>query len=306
LKKTTLGNNSPEWRWRGVIFCTSFATLLFEVILTRVLSVTMWCHFAFMVISLAMLGLTAGALLVFLAPQFFTTEKMERRIGVFSFLFSVAIVLAFLMHLSIPFMTPRSLPAAFSLGFNCCIITVPFIFSGTLITLLLTRTSAETGALYAFDLLGAALAPIAFVLLLGYFDAASTIFVSAIVALVPVFLVRKHTKALTAFASIAIACFVILICFNGYRNARGRTLFPILFAKSGLTTPNIYEEWNSFSRIAIADPLIKDPQPFGWGYGDSIPSFHAPKQLTLTIDASAATVLTNFNGNFDSVAYLFL
>ena len=50
------------------VFLISLATLMFEILLTRVFSVTMWHHFAFMAVSLAMVSTTAGAGAVFLAP----------------------------------------------------------------------------------------------------------------------------------------------------------------------------------------------------------------------------------------------
>ncbi len=40
----------------------ALATLMYEILLTRIFSVTMWYHFAFMAISVAMFGMTAGAL----------------------------------------------------------------------------------------------------------------------------------------------------------------------------------------------------------------------------------------------------
>ena len=57
------------------VFLISLATLMFEILLTRVFSVTMWHHFAFMAVSLAMFGTTAGAGAVFLAPRFFEAHR---------------------------------------------------------------------------------------------------------------------------------------------------------------------------------------------------------------------------------------
>ena len=48
-----------------LIFLASMASLAFEVLLTRIFSITLWYHFAFMVISIAMLGF-AAYLLAFL------------------------------------------------------------------------------------------------------------------------------------------------------------------------------------------------------------------------------------------------
>jgi hypothetical protein len=41
---------------------------MYEVLLTRVFSVTMWYHFAFMAISMAMFGMAVGAVVVYLLP----------------------------------------------------------------------------------------------------------------------------------------------------------------------------------------------------------------------------------------------
>ena len=43
------------------VFCVTSATLMLQLIQTRMLSVVVWYHLAFFVISMAMLGLTAGA-----------------------------------------------------------------------------------------------------------------------------------------------------------------------------------------------------------------------------------------------------
>src|SRR6059058_5640109 len=47
----------------AAIACTSFATLLLEIALTRLFSVVLFYHFAFLAISVALLGLGAGGVL---------------------------------------------------------------------------------------------------------------------------------------------------------------------------------------------------------------------------------------------------
>ena len=47
---------------------------MYEILLTRIFSVTMLYHFAFVALSVAMFGLTAGALVVYLAPHLFPPE----------------------------------------------------------------------------------------------------------------------------------------------------------------------------------------------------------------------------------------
>lgn len=74
------------------VFLISLATLMFEILLTRVFSVTMWHHFAFMAVSLAMFGTTAGAGAVFLAPRYFEAHRATFQMGVSSLLFAASTV----------------------------------------------------------------------------------------------------------------------------------------------------------------------------------------------------------------------
>src|SRR5262249_16381103 len=43
------------------VFAIAAATLMYEILLTRIFSVTMWYHFAFLAVAAALLGMTAGA-----------------------------------------------------------------------------------------------------------------------------------------------------------------------------------------------------------------------------------------------------
>ena len=47
------------------LFLIALTTLTHQVLLTRIFSVTMWYHFAFVAISIALFGMTAGALLAY-------------------------------------------------------------------------------------------------------------------------------------------------------------------------------------------------------------------------------------------------
>ena len=56
------------------MFLLAFATLSTEIALVRVLSVVAWYHLAFFAVSTAMLGMTAGAVTVYLTPAWFSTS----------------------------------------------------------------------------------------------------------------------------------------------------------------------------------------------------------------------------------------
>src|ERR1700747_1405822 len=73
------------------VFLISCSTLMMELILTRIFSVKLYYHYAFMVISLALLGSGASGVYIFLFPELFKREQMERHLCLFSFWFAASI-----------------------------------------------------------------------------------------------------------------------------------------------------------------------------------------------------------------------
>ena len=62
-----------------LLLCAS--TLMYEIILTRLLSVTCWYYLAFVSVSMAMFGMTAGALAVQLRSEWFPGNLIRRRLS---------------------------------------------------------------------------------------------------------------------------------------------------------------------------------------------------------------------------------
>src|SRR3954467_2155338 len=137
------------WKFHAGLFLTTLSLLNLELFLTRIFSVTMWYHFAFMAISLAMFGLAAGAVLV---------EVMKKRdahhsLANIALLFAVSSAVCFTAQLYIP-VDPESHIAWTTLAF--VLISIPFVFAGMAVCVALTRFPAHTGSLYAADLAGSA------------------------------------------------------------------------------------------------------------------------------------------------------
>jgi hypothetical protein len=119
------------------LFVITLSTLMYEVLLTRIFSVTMWYHFAFVAISVALFGMTVGALLVHLLPERFPDERAKERLSLFALLFGVSIVLSFLTQLSIPINQEWTLMGVYSVGFTYLVTAVPSVFSGVCVCLAL-------------------------------------------------------------------------------------------------------------------------------------------------------------------------
>src|SRR5438876_3225116 len=83
----------------GGVFAVAAATLMYEVLLTRIFSVTMWYHFAFLSVAAALLGMTAGAVLVHARPRTFGPEAAPRLTAASALLFAVGVPATFVAHL---------------------------------------------------------------------------------------------------------------------------------------------------------------------------------------------------------------
>ena len=81
------------------IFLVAMATLMFEILLTRIFSVTLWAHLAFVAVSVAMFGMTLGAVLVYLFSAWFTPARARLNLALSSALFGVTAVWSLDFHL---------------------------------------------------------------------------------------------------------------------------------------------------------------------------------------------------------------
>src|SRR4051794_17681871 len=95
LPQVTSPKPTPNLRTYAGLFFVALATLMYEILLTRIFSVTMLYHFAFVALSLAMFGMTAGALAVYLAPRLFRPDRVHQQIAAAAVAFPIAIVLSF-------------------------------------------------------------------------------------------------------------------------------------------------------------------------------------------------------------------
>jgi len=130
------------------VFLIALATLSWEILLTRIFSATMYYHFVFMSVSLAMLGFGCSGVIVFLFPQFFSREKCSNHLTLFSSLFSVTIFLAIVVFLQVDFAIRTSLSSFLDLSKVFFFIFLPYFFSGITITLALKHYSKNVTVLY--------------------------------------------------------------------------------------------------------------------------------------------------------------
>ncbi len=237
----------PEKTLLAGLALTSFAALLLELSLTRLFSVILFYHFAFLAISIALLGLGAGGVFAYLLKNRLApveTRQLGARLCMANALV-VVVVLEIVLHV------PVSLDVS---GRNFLRLTVlylaaavPFFLTGLLFSVVFAREPQRIPRLYGADLCGGALACLAVVPLLNWLGGPNAILVSA-VALAVASMIWAETHAARKHASwLALA----LVALTG-ANYSGR-LIDVVYAKGMFRDPAWveFERWNALSRVEV-------------------------------------------------------
>jgi hypothetical protein len=89
-------------RYYFAIFILATSTLSYQILITRFFSVMLYYHFAFAAISLAMLGLTRGAMAVYEKPARYAPERVGVEFANHAAWFAVTGVGAMIAFLCVP------------------------------------------------------------------------------------------------------------------------------------------------------------------------------------------------------------
>jgi len=272
------------------------ATLVFEVALTRLLSVTTWYHLAFLAISTAMLGMTAGAVSVYLRPERFTPGRVMPQAGRASAYYACAVPAALAVLCLVPVLSPESTMGVLSLLVTAAVSAMPFYCAGIVVTVMLTKTPMPVGRLYAADLAGAAAGCLLALACLEVVDAPSAILVSAGIGLAAATCFWS-SAGLGARSTLAGVGAVGLIGLGLLNSTTSNGIGPAT-VKGELQSRQAfeYERWNSYSRVALFPRQESAPQY--WGASPKAPS--APiLQYHMNIDGEAGTTARQFSSMAD-------
>ena len=137
---------------------TSFASLLLELGLTRLFSVVLFYHYAFLAISVALLGLGAGGVFAHLRRDWLSRWDTRRLAAEISLTCSIVVIIV----LEIVLRTPVGLDVGASNFLRLSIIYFaaagPFFLVGLLFSVVFARYPHSISRLYGADLTGGALA----------------------------------------------------------------------------------------------------------------------------------------------------
>src|SRR5579871_1701105 len=135
----TRRNAIPERTLIAGIGLTSFATLLLELSLTRLFSVVLFYHFAFLAISIALLGLGAGGVFAYLLKRRLSTIHTRKLASLLCMANSVLVVMVLEVVLYVPVALEVSRKNFLHLTAIYLAAAVPFFFTGLLFSIVFAR-----------------------------------------------------------------------------------------------------------------------------------------------------------------------
>ncbi|MEZ4637769.1 MAG: hypothetical protein R2856_22905 [Caldilineaceae bacterium] len=289
-------------RYFTAIGLTAMSTLMLELILTRIFSVTMWYHFAFMAISLALFGLSAGASLPLPVAQTLPAEALESQSSAWMLAFAATLPLIFAVIIRIPFDGGISWHSFRQLTLIYILAAIPFLLGGMAISLAFRHRSAVIDRVYFSDLVGAGIGCALTLLLLNVLPAPEGIIVIAMIGAVAALLYGWRHARLRLGSGALLALLTVLLVVDG---PLGVGIFQINRVKGVDETvgrERVFEEWNSFSRIVGF--RITNEEIEGWGLSGDPNRPTIAEQIILLIDGDAATPIALFDGDAANARYL--
>jgi len=283
----------------------SACVLAYEVLLTRLFSIVLWHHFAYMIISAAMLGYGASGTALTLLKEKITPHFGAAYVGAAAAL-ALLMPTAFLLAQQVPFnplelLWDNSQPARLFAVY--LLMMLPFFCGGLGIGLVFAHFGKQASRIYAFDILGAGVGSLGVIGVL--------------------FLVPPH-RVLTALTALALLAAAIAVAELRVRPKWLMELFIGLAALAAVALPGMpghpspYKDLSQALNIAGARVAEERFSPLGQitvVENTRVPLRHAPgmslnatseppPQLGVYVDGDGPSALTRFDGRLAPLAYL--
>src|SRR5579863_4133229 len=237
----------PERSLLAGLALTSFSALLLELALTRLFSVVLFYHFAFLAISIALLGLGAGGVFAYLLkPRLAAkgTRELAARLCLINSAI-VFVVLEIILHVPVALHVSWGNFARLTVIYLAT--AVPFFLTGLLFAVVFARETRRIPRLYGADLCGGALACLAVVPLLNWVGGPNVILVAG-ATMAAAGTIWAEFRSLRRNAALLALALLALIGAN----YSGR-LIDVVYAKGMFRDPAWVEfaRWNALSRVEV-------------------------------------------------------
>jgi hypothetical protein len=289
------------------LFLLSAATLALQVNLTRIFSVAQFYHFAFMAVSLALLGFGASGTFLTLFPRLRGRDP-ARTLTVLCWGFALTAVGSYALTLYVPFDSFRiahDWRQGLVLALHYLALATPFFCSGTAAGLLLAVRPERANRTYAANLTGSATGCLLAVVTPVLVGGEGTVLLCAALGLLAALTFRSHASRIThhvlRFTQAALALALVLAALH-LPAALAIRLSPYKSLSYALLYPDtelIFRRWNGFSRVDVVRSGSIRSLP---GSGFNCPAA-PPPQLGLTVDGDDLSPISQVDPGFTALDF---
>ena len=282
---------------------TSLATLMLQVSLTRLFSVALWHHFAFMVVSIAFLGYGASGTFLMMVPRI-KTLSLRPTLALLALGFSVTTLGAYWSSNIIPFDPARIIwdryQWVYLLGYYG-VLAIPFFFAGLILALVYTSKAEAINRLYACDLVGAGLGCVAIFSIYSFAGEAGTVvFVCLLSVFASLAFSTNGWKVNLVRGPWMLLLCVLVVMRPGFLSLN---ISPYKALKVALRYPDartLETQWHPAARLDVIESRAVRFAP-----GLSLEfQGRLPEQLGLCLDGGHLNAVTRFTGNMDRLAFI--
>src|SRR5262245_54167204 len=204
------------------LYLLALCVLVLELALTRVISVMSWHHFAYLIISLALLGFGAASSFLSTSPRFADRGFDPQVPARYAIGFALSTILGFATATKIHFY-PFDIHLywdyryLYSLCLLYFIIGIPFFFAGVCIAYLFSRAGQGIPRFYFADLMGAGSGALAALAGINKLGVEATIYATAALAALAALILSPALRSRWG-----VVCVVTLVCSLGMSVAATR------------------------------------------------------------------------------------
>ena len=286
----------------------SAGILAYEILLTRLLSIVHWHHFAYMVISIALLGYGASGSFLALTQSFWRSHLNIAFAG-FAVLFATTSMACFVLAQHLPFNAleliwdPRQLVYLLALY---VLLTVPFFCGATCIGLIFACSELPAGNIYFRDLIGAATGALLVVLMLYLLWPEDVLRVISALGLIAAALALlenwRWTEGTTAALLAGLTIVVWFALPAAWLELRPTPYKPL---SQTMTVPGTTIEAQRSSPLGLVSAVRSDVIPFRHVPGSSLSNTQPPAdQIGVFVDGDGPTPITVVGDDPEATAYL--
>ena len=272
--------NNPKLVYLNILLI-SVSLICFEIISTRISSVLFVNNYAFIIISLAILGLGMGGIFSHYKIKTTNTPEIPKIIVKFIIFTGIAFVLFIISIVTLTITNP------FMVFF---LLFLPFFVAGVVYSLIFRNFAEHSFKLYASDLAGAALGSGASLVLFHLFNAVNAVlFLSLILFVSAVSFIKEmiNKKKTFVYYSVILICIALLVIF-GKQNIIGEV--PI----GHYPEKDFYHVYPNLEHVQYK---IIDSRWSLYGRSDLVEYGHQDMVKQLFIDGAAGTPMYRFNGD---------